>query len=162
MIQTILQQYFLENGQLVLPNIGLLSLNKKDAYFLDTTFTSPKESIIFEPSFDLKPNKLFYIYLSDHLDCTIEQVMIDYTNFMNDQIEAVQSIDLGNLGFLKLKNGVYEYHSNYISDEYFESILLDKVLINDQSENNFNSKSTRWWIFPLILALLAIAAIIIK
>jgi hypothetical protein len=46
--------------------------------------------------------------------------------------------------------------------EVAKTIELEKVLIEDQSENNFNSTSNQWWILPLIIASIAIVAILLK
>jgi hypothetical protein len=109
-----------------------------------------------------KPSKLFYIYLSDHLDCTIEQAIIDYTAFFTNQLASSNKIDLGNLGHLTIANEAYTFKSNFDSTNYFQTIHLEKVQIEDQSENNFNIKSKHWWIMPLIIAIIAILAIFLK
>ena len=105
---------------------------------------------------------MFYIYLSDHLDCTVEQAIIDYTSFFTNQLATSNMIDLGNLGQLKITNDAYTFESNYNSAHYFKSIHLEKVQIEDQTENNFNLSTNKWWIFPLIIAAVAIVAILLK
>ncbi len=164
MMLPILEKYFLEHGQLVLPGMGQLNLNQKDAFLSDDQFHPPVEKIVFDPNSDPnnKPSKLFYIYLSDHLDCTIEQAIIDYASFLTDQLNASNIVDLGNLGQLKPINDSFSFQSNFDSATYFQTIRLQKVLIEDQSENNFNTSSNNWWIFPLIIATIAIIAILLK
>jgi hypothetical protein len=106
MMLTILEKYFLEHGQLVLPGIGHLSLNQTDAYQMNGQFQPPVHKIIFEALIEptTKPSKLFYIYLSDHLDCTIEQAIIDYTAFFTNQLTISNTIDLGNIGQINISN----------------------------------------------------------
>jgi hypothetical protein len=164
MMLTILEKYFLEHGQLVLPGIGHLSLNQTDAYQMNGQFQPPVHKIIFEALIEptTKPSKLFYIYLSDHLDCTIEQAIIDYTAFFTNQLTISNTIDLGNLGQINVSNDGYTFKSNFDSADYLQSIELEKVLIEDQSENNFNTSSNQWWILPLIIATIAIVAILLK
>jgi len=164
MMLTILEKYFLEHGQLVLPGIGHLSLNQTDAYHMNGQFQPPVHKIIFEALIEptTKPSKLFYIYLSDHLDCTIEQAIIDYTAFFTNQLTISNTIDLGNIGQINISNDGYTFKSNFDSAHYFQSIELEKVLIEDQSENNFNTSSNQWWILPLIIATIAIVAILLK
>lgn len=159
-----LEKYFLEHGQLVIPTIGLLRLDQKDANIVNDQFQPPVEKIIFESLQDknTKPSKLFYIYLSDHLDCTIEQAMIDYTAFFNDQLTVFKMIDLGNLGQIKLDNDIFSFHSNFDSHQYYKTIVIDKVLTEDQDENNFNPAPVRWWILPLMIATMALLAILLK
>jgi len=164
MMLNILEKYFLEHGQLVLPGIGHLSLNQTDAYQMNGQFQPPVHKIIFEALIEptTKPSKLFYIYLSDHLDCTIEQAIIDYTAFFTNQLTISNTIDLGNIGQINISNDGYIFKSNFDSAHYFQSIELEKVLIEDQSENNFNTSSNQWWILPLIIATIAIVAILLK
>lgn len=164
MMLSTLEKYFLNQGQLVIPNIGQLRLDQKEAYSLDNQFYAPNVKIVFEPFLDLqmKPSKLFYIYLSDHLDCSIEQAMIDYDSFFSSQLTTNQFIHLGNLGQLTLKQEQYIFESNFNSDQYFSNIAMDKVLQIDQDENNFTNKQKAWWIFPLIIAIVAMLAIFFK
>jgi len=164
MILPILEKYFLAQGQLVLPGIGQLNLSQTDAIHSNSQFQPPVHQIIFdamiEPS--TKPSKLFYIYLSDHLDCTIEQAIIDYTAFFINQLSASNNIDLGNLGRLTFSNETYTFKSNFDSTHYFQTIQIEKVQLEDQSQNNFNTPSKQWWILPLIIAICAILAIFLK
>jgi len=164
MMLTILEKYFLEHGQLVLPGIGLLSFNQTDANRMNGQFNPPVHKIIFDPMIEpsTKPNKLFYIYLSDHLDCTIEQAIIDYSAFFTNQLAVSNNIDLGNLGQLIISNEAYTFKSNFDSAHYFQPIHLEKVQLEDQSQNNFNTTSKQWWILPLVIAIIAILAILLK
>ena len=164
MMLTILEKYFLEHGQLVLPGIGHLRMHQTDAIQLNGQFQPPVHQIVFDAIIEqtTKPNKLFYIYLSDHLDCTVEQAMIDYAAFFTNQLSASNVVDLGNLGQLNILNDAYTFESNYNSTHYFQPIHLDKVQIEDQTENNFNTSSKQWWILPLIIAIIAIVAILLK
>ena len=164
MMLTIFEKYFLEHGQLILPGIGQLRMHQTDAIQLNGQFQPPVHQIVFdaiiEPS--TKPNKLFYIYLSEHLDCTIEQAIIDYAAFFTNQLAVSNIVDLGNLGHLNIQNETYTFESNYNSAHYFQPVQLEKVQIEDQTENNFNTSSKQWWILPLIIATIAIVAILLK
>jgi hypothetical protein len=164
MMLTILEKYFLAHGQLVLPGIGQLNLTQTDSVLLNGVFQPPVYQIIFDTMIEptTKPSKLFYIYLSDHLDCTIEQAIIDYTAFFTNQLAISNKLDLGNLGYLAISNDAYTFVSNFDSTNYFQTIHLEKVQIEDQSENNFNTTSKQWWILPFIIAFIAILAIFLK
>jgi len=164
MMLTILEKYFLEHGQLVLPGIGHLRMQQTDATQLNGQFLPPVHQIVFDAIVEptTKPNKLFFIYLSDHLDCTVEQAIIDYTAFFTNQLAASNVVDLGNLGQLNILNDTYTFESKFNSALYFHPIHLDKVQIEDQTENNFNTSSKQWWILPLIIATIAIVAILLK
>jgi hypothetical protein len=164
MMLSTLEKYFLDHGQLVIPNIGQLRLDQKEAYSIDNQFFAPVAKIIFEPCTDLpvKPSKLFYIYLSDHLDCTIEQAMIDYASFFTTQLENSSYIQLGNLGQLNVTQEGSSFKSNFNSELYFDTLNIEKVLHVDQLENNFTTSQQTWWIYPLIIAIVAILAILFK
>jgi hypothetical protein len=159
-----LEKYFLEYGHLIIPGIGQLSFVQKDASHSNGQFYPPNEIIQFEylEASNTKPSKLFYIYLSDQLDCSVEQAMIDYSNFFQKQLISNNTIELGNLGQLKLENSVYTYHSNFNSNNYYQDLNYDKVLTENQNENNFNTSNNKWWILPLIIGVFAIIAILFK
>ncbi len=159
-----LEKYFLEHGQLIIPGIGHLRFVQKDASHSGGQFNPPNEIIQFErlEASQTKPSKLFYIYLADQLDCSVEQAMIDYSNFFNDQLTNNNFIDLGNLGQLKLEDTIYTYHSSFNSNNYYQDINFDKVLTENQNENNFNTTNNKWWILPLIIGVIAILAIFFK
>ena len=164
MMLPILEKYFLAHGQLVLPGIGLLNLTQTDSIHSNGAFQPSLHQIIFDALIEptTKPSKLFYIYLSDHLDCTIEQAIIDYSVFFTNQLALSNKIDLGNLGQLTISNEAYTFKSNFDSAHYFQTIQLEKVQLEDQSQNNFNTRSKQWWILPLIIAIIAILAIFLK
>jgi hypothetical protein len=164
MMLTILEKYFLEHGQLILPGIGQLRMHQTDAIQLNGQFQPPVHQIVFDAIIEpaTKPNKLFYIYLSDYLDCTVEQAITDYAAFFTNQLAVSNNIDLGNLGQLTISNEAYTFKSNFDSAHYFQPIHLEKVQLEDQSQNNFNTTSKQWWILPLVIAIIAILAILLK
>lgn len=164
MMLAVIEQYFLAHGALVLPCIGHLSLHQTDATRTEGHFQPPVQQIIFDPIVapTTKPSKLFYMYLSDHLDCTVEQAMIDYAAFFTTQIASSGFVDLGNLGRLTQHHEQYAFISHFNSGGYFQTIHIEKVLMEDQSENNFNTTSKQWWILPLFIAVIAIVAILLK
>ena len=77
-----LTQYFAQNGQLVLPTIGIIKWHKQEAEWVNSTLQSPIESIIFEKS-DAKPSKLFYHFLSEQLSVSYDQAIIQYDQFID-------------------------------------------------------------------------------
>jgi hypothetical protein len=164
MMRSILEKYFLEHRQLVLPGIGYLNLLQKEATYENDIFQPPIEKIEFtlDIATSTQPSKLFYIYLSDYLDCTLEQSMMDYAAFFTNQLVTSNKIELGDLGQLQILNDTYTFESNHNSLNYYKSIHFDKVKIEDQSENNFNTESKFWWILPLIIAIIALLAILLK
>lgn len=159
-----IEKYFLEHGHLMIPSIGQIILDQQDAQLMNEQYHAPIEKIIFEPIGEekTKPSKLFYIYLSDYLDCTIEQAMIDYASFFTNQLQHNNTIDLGSIGQLSLVNGQYALSSNFNKSTYYQSLQINKVLVEDQSENNFTDSKTNWWWLPLLIAISALLAILLK
>ena len=166
MMLQILEKYFLEHGQLVIPGIGELSLHQTDATQINGQFKPPVHKIIFNANVapSTQPSKLFYIFLSDYSDCTTEQAMIDYAAFFTNQLAASNRIDLGNLGQLNLLNDTYFFDCNYNSMHYFQSIDVEN---EEKAEEQFedtpiHNSTKQWWILPLLIAAIAIAAILLK
>ena len=60
-MKAILEQYFIEQGQLDLLSWGCLKSQKKQASFTDKGIEAPVESIQFEPIAST-PSKHFYIF----------------------------------------------------------------------------------------------------
>jgi hypothetical protein len=100
--------------------------------------------------------------ISAELIAKTQQAIIDYTAFLTNQLAVSNKIDLGNLGHLTISNEAYTFKSNFDSAHYFQSIHLEKVQLEDQTENNFNTTSKQWWILPLMIAIIAIVAILLK
>ena len=71
-MEKILEQYFVQNNELVLTNIGTIHLTKKPATWIGGTLHAPEQSILFTTA-KMKPNAKFYTYLAEALSISNEQ-----------------------------------------------------------------------------------------
>ena len=78
-----LTQYFAQNGQLILPNIGMINYHKVEAVWVNSKLVAPKETILFEAT-DSKPSKQFYHFLGDNLDISYEQAIVQFDQFLDN------------------------------------------------------------------------------
>lgn len=157
-----LVKYFIQFGHLDIPLVGSLSLVKKEASLSEGKLIAPSQSIELEYG-NFAPSKSFYAFLANALDLSIDQAIIQYEFFWSNNAKEGLTIYFGNLGDFKVVNDTYTWISNFDSSNYYSDITLNEFtpsLSNDEyiSENN----TSRWWIWPLVLALLAVFAILIK
>jgi len=157
-----LTQYFAQNGQLVLPTIGIIKWYKQEAVWVNSTLQSPIESIIFERS-DAKPSKLFYHFLSEQLSVSYDQVIIQYDQFI-DQLFNIDQMpfELGKFGILSKQDGTYYWSTHFNSNSYFKDIEISPIEIQKELINKKTEFSIKWYIWTILLTLFAIAAILFK
>ena len=80
MIQPLVQ-YFIKNGHLDLPTIGILKWSRQSSHWEQDKFIAPKEFIVLELA-EVSPNKHFYTFLSDELNISVEQANVQFENFI--------------------------------------------------------------------------------
>lgn len=159
---TILTQYFAQNGQLILPKIGIIKLYKQDAQWTNSILKAPKEAIIFE-SIDSTPSKLFYHFLADQLEISYDQAIIQYENFIDKVFNQDQlPFELGNFGTLSKKDGIYHWSSHFYSISYFKDIEITKIDSQAELEYTIDTNNKNGYRWTILLALLAILAILFK
>ncbi len=156
-----LTQYFAQNGQLVLPTIGIIKWHKQEAEWVNSTLQSPIESIIFEKS-DAKPSKLFYHFLSEQLSVSYDQAIIQLDQFIDQVVNLEQNpFVLGKFGTLLKKEGQYVWTTHFNSNAYFKDIEINPIEQQEEVVSN-NKWSMKWQICAILLTLFAIAAILFK
>ena len=157
----ILTQYFAQNGQLVIPNIGIIKWLKKEAVWQNATLKSPEESIVFELS-DAKPSKQFYHFLSEQLSVSYDQAIIQLDQFIDQVVNLEQNpFVLGKFGTLLKKEGQYVWTSHFNSNAYFKDIEINPIEQQEEVLSN-NKWSMKWQIWAILLTLFALAAILFK
>ncbi|MEI6189642.1 MAG: hypothetical protein WCP61_04395 [Chitinophagia bacterium] len=154
--------YFIRFGQLDIPAIGNLKLSKKEAEWAEGVLIAPKEIIQFELG-DSIPNKHFYQYIANALDISAEQAAIQYEQILNSQLEQDHKLVLGNLGVLTKEGNSYQWFSHFDSTQYFNNLDLSS-LPNSVSfdEEEAIQKSDKWYIWAIVLSVIAIIAILFK
>ena len=89
-MKAILEQYFIENGQLDLLSWGCLKWQKKQASFNDKGIDAPMESILFEPIASV-PTKHFYIFLADSLGFPQNKQPFNMSIFYNPYLMVIKN-----------------------------------------------------------------------
>ena len=161
-MKAILDQYFIENGQLDLLSWGCLKWQKKQASFNDKGIDAPLESILFEPIASV-PSKHFYIFIADHLDISTEQAAIQYEHFIQNLFDGHQEqIPLESLGTFIFNNGILNWQNHFISSDFYIDIFLDKVTNNTVIEDVSVDDNDNWILMSSIIAILSLLAILFK
>lgn len=161
-MKTILEQYFIEFGQLDLLSFGSLKWQKKEASYSDNRIEPPKESILFEP-ISSNPSKHFYIYLADALSISSEQAAIQYEQFIQYIFDGHQEeIAFESLGSFVFVNGILNWQSHFVSNAFYSDVYFEKVsneIINEQASED---SKDNWGLFASIIAILSLLAILFK
>ena len=158
-MEKILEQYFVQNNELVLTNIGTIHLTKKPATWIGGTLHAPEQSILFTTA-KKKPSSAFYNYLAEALSISNEQANIQFEQFLQNSFDTQDgSLAIGNLGSIENKGDEYIWVSNFTSKHYFKDITISPINSNEELEKQ---KSIQWPWIAFILFILAIAAIIFK
>ena len=157
-----LTQYFAQNGQLILPNIGMINYHKVEAVWVNSKLVAPKETILFEPT-DSKPSKQFYHFLADNLDISYEQAIVQFDQFLDNVFNNdLPHLELGNFGKLAKVDGKYNWTSKFNSTAYFKDIEITPITTANEVDSIKSSQKDRWYIGPLLLIVLSILLILYK
>ena len=158
-MEKILEQYFVQNNELVLTNIGTIHLIKKPATWIGDTLHAPELNILFTTA-KKKPSSAFYIYLAEALSISYEQANIQFEQFLQNSFDTQDgNIVIGNLGSIEKKGDQYSWVSNFSSKHYYKDIIISPINSNEEVEKQ---KFIQWSWIALILFILAIAAIVFK
>ena len=158
-MEKILEQYFVQNNELVLTNIGTIHLTKKPATWIGDTLHAPEQSILFTTA-KKKPSSTFYNYLAKALSISNEQANIQFEHFLQNCFDTQDgSLAIGNLGSIEKIGDEYSWVSNFTSKHYFKDITISPIHSNEGVEKQ---KFVQWPWIAFILFILAIAAIVFK
>ena len=158
-MEKILEQYFVQNNELVLTNIGSLHLSKKPATWIGGTLHAPELTITFSIN-NTKPSNHFYNYLAEALSISNEQANIQFEQFLEKSFDANNNIlSIGNLGSIEKLGNEFTWNTSFTSNHYFKDITISPITT---SEEMVEKKSIQWYWIALILSILAIAAIVFK
>ena len=158
-MEKILEQYFVQNNELVLTNIGTIHLTKKPATWIGGTLHAPEQSILFTTA-KKKPSSAFYNYLAEALSISNEQANIQFEQFLQKNFENQDaSLTIGNLGCVEKKGDEYTWVNNFTSKHFYKDITISPIQTNEEVEK---PKSIQWPWIAIILFILAIAAIVFK
>ena len=158
-MEKILEQYFVQNNELVLTNIGSLHLSKKPATWIGGTLHAPELTITFSTN-NSKPCNHFYNYLAEALSISNEQANIQFEQFLEKSFDANNNkLSIGNLGSIEKLGNEFTWNTSFTSNHYFKDITISPITT---SEEMVEKKSIQWYWIALILSIIAIAAIVFK
>jgi hypothetical protein len=158
-MEKVLEQYFVQNNELVLTNIGSLHLSKKPATWIGGTLHAPELTITFSTN-NSKPSNHFYNYLAEALSISNEQANIQFEQFLEKSFDANNNIlSIRNLGSIEKLGDEYTWNTSFTSNHYFKDITISPITT---SEEMVEKKSIQWYWIALILSIMAIAAIVFK
>ena len=158
-MEKVLEQYFVQNNELVLTNIGALHLSKKPATWIGDTLHAPELIITFSTN-NKKPSNRFYTYLAEALSISNEQANIQFEQFLENSFDAHNNtFAIGNLGSIEKIGDEYTWNTSFTSNHYFKDITISPIT---SSEEIVEKKSIQWYWIALILSIMAIAAIVFK
>lgn len=161
-MKAILEQYFIEQGQLDLLSWGCLKSQKKQASFMNNGIEAPIESIQFEPIASI-PSKHFYAYLADHLGISTEQAAIQYEQFIQSLFDGHQEqVQLESLGNFVFKNGILNWESHFMSRQYYADVQLNKLNNETEIDNTTDEDKENWILMASIIGILSLLAILFK
>jgi hypothetical protein len=137
-------------------------LQKQGAEFIDNTLSIPKESIFFEP-ISSTPTKHFYIYLADSLSISLEQASIQYESFIQSLFDGnSEKITFESLGSFLFVNGILNWETNFVSNNYYSPVHFDRVSENIEIENESVANKDNWVLFASIISIISLLAILYK
>ena len=158
-MEKVLEQYFVQNNELVLTNIGSLHLSKKSAAWIGDTLHAPELTIRFSIN-NQKPSNPFYTYLAEALSISNEQANIQFEQFLLNSFDTQSNtLSIGNLGSLEKIGDDYIWKTSFNSNHYFKDITISPITTN---EAMVEKKSMQWYWIALFLSIIAIAAIVYK
>jgi hypothetical protein len=158
-MEKVLEQYFVQNNELVLTNIGSLHLSKKPAAWIGDTLHAPVLTITFSTK-NKKPSNHFYTYLAEALSISNEQANIQFEQFLQNNFDAHNNtLSIGNLGRIEKIGDEYNWNTNFTSNHYYKDITISPITT---SEEVVEKKTIQWYWIALILFIIALAAIVYK
>jgi hypothetical protein len=158
-MEKVLEQYFVQNNELVLTDIGTLHLSKKPAAWIGDTLHAPELTISFSTN-NKKPSNIFYTYLAEALSISNEQANIQFEQFLENSFDAHNNtLSIGNLGSIEKIGNEFNWKTSFTSNHYFKDITISPIT---SSEEIVEKNSMQWYWIALILSIIAIAAIVFK
>ncbi len=161
-MKAILEQYFIEQGQLDLLSWGCLKSQKKQASFRDSGIEAPVESIIFEPIAST-PSKHFYSFLADKLGISTDQAAIQFDQFIQSLFDGHQEqVAFESLGNFIFKNGILNWQSYFVSGNYYTDLHFSKISNETDIEDATNEDKDNWILLASIIGIISLLAILFK
>lgn len=174
-MQSLIHKYFVLHHQIVLPGIGSLQIIPQIASIDDgNKLHAPVNNFVFNSEATLLADKTFYDFLAKELE--VEQIEAikkfhEYIYEIKATASEDNSIQFNGIGSIsKQSDGTFVFQQEKSSFDFFPVIQLPEKPKN--SANNeladaaisetSESQHDKWWIYAIVLAVVAFAAILIK
>jgi len=154
-----LTQYLAQHGQLILPNIGVLQLEKEEANWVNAVLIAPKEKIVFDQS-SIEPVQSFYQFLSEQMSISIDQAKVQYQEFLAHIFNAENAqLSIGNFGTLSKQLDNYSWMSGYDAQVFYKNIDINPHAMVEATNEKPKDK---WYWWAILFAAVGILAILFK
>lgn len=161
MIQTLVQ-YFIKNGHLDLPAIGILKWSKQASFWENNKFVAPKEFIILD-KVEVTPSKQFYSFISENLDISIEQAILQFDHFIHQfKDQKMASLNFGSLGTLHKNENIISWNNLYNGEAYYKDLEMTITTVFEGETSTHDVQKDHWKIWSILLVVIATALIIYK
>ncbi|MCW3113230.1 MAG: hypothetical protein JWR18_1626 [Segetibacter sp.] len=182
----ILYKYFILNKKAVIPGVGVFHIQRQPASldFANKTFVSPSAEISFTQA-DVDADTTFYSFLSKEKQIEEPDALLYFTNFINrvkESLHTMGRVELAGFGVLsKDVEGSLKFQPANPLPSFFENVAVERTIVEaPQQESGVNIKKKKgnkiegvetseveavsnkkdyWWIFAIVLAVVAIASI---
>ncbi len=170
-----LYKFLVLNDNVGIPGVGIFSVANTPAKFDGSSFTSPSQQIQFEKGAALTDKSLYQFLAAEQGITEVDAVrrFQDFAYQLRKDIQSNSFVELSSIGLLRKNNlGELDFEPSSAITNYLPNLVPVEVeqtathLIQSESEvvseeylTENTSSEDRWWIWPTVLALLALAAI---
>ena len=158
-----LVQFFIKNGHLDLPNIGVLRWSKQESVWLNNQLSAPKETIVLDNIASI-PTKHFFSFLAEDLGLSVEQASVQFEAYILDfTSKKIASLNIGSLGTLLKNEEVISWNNLYNAEIYYKDLNINHSVGTDiENETTAETNKDYWWVWSILIASIALTLIFYK
>jgi len=174
-MHSLVHKYFALHHQIVLPGIGSLQIIPQTASIDDENkLHAPLNNFAFNSETTLLADKAFYNFLSKELEVEQIEAIKKFHEYIYE-IKATASegnvIQFNGIGTIsKQSDGTFTFQQEKNAFDFFTTIQLsekpntsvDNNLVDSTISNSNENQKDKWWVYAIVLAVVALAAILIK
>ncbi len=173
-----LYHYLILNKIAAIPGVGNFAITSKPAHIDSGIIYPPQQQLLFQQGTALTDKK-FYTFLAEQIKISEVDAVRKFQDFayqLRKDIQSNSQVELSGLGiFKKEATGELAFESTLSLHQFFPTIklneLAESVLPTPHSNQEIEEhgievypedevvKKDRWWIWALILTIIALAAI---
>jgi hypothetical protein len=174
-MQSLVHKYFVLHHQIVLPGIGSLQIIPQTSSIdVANKLYPPINNFVFNSETTLLADKTFYHFLAKELEVEQIEAIKKFHEYIYE-IKATASegnvIQFNGIGIIsKQADGTFTFQQEKSVFDFFPTIQLPekpntsvhKELADSTISDASEIQHDKWWIFAIVLAVVALAAILIK